>query len=161
MVLLFVIVSTGFRTGSTGKETFSKHPRPFSGTYQTTETLESYQFPVLQAQVTGTGTANHLGKSRLEAETTIYLEPLPVHFNGTTTFTAANGDELYTTFTGISTPNGDGTETLMRNYTVTGGTGRFSGATGSFTGISVGKTPETPGELIRIGRITLEGTISY
>jgi hypothetical protein len=50
---------------------------------------------------------------------------------GTYTFTAANGDTLTATFTGQAQL---GTVTsIVEHATITGGTGRFAGATGSFT----------------------------
>lgn len=161
VVLLCMVVSTGFRTGSPGKDYPYKHPRPFSGTYQLSATLVSTQLPAIYLHVSGTGVATHLGKSRVESETTVYIEPKPILFSGTTTFTAANGDQLYASFTGLSHSNGDGTETLVRDYTVTGGTGRFSEASGSFTGTSVITTPITPDVAPEINDITFEGSINY
>lgn len=51
---------------------------------------------------------------------------------GTMTFKAANGDELVTTYTGTAPFPGPGTQFIVvhTHNTVTGGTGRFEGATG-------------------------------
>ena len=49
------------------------------------------------------------------------------------TFTAANGDTLTAGFTGQGTPTTDPVVfSIVETATITGGTGRFAGATGSF-----------------------------
>ena len=70
-------------------------------------------------------------------------------------FPRGNGDEFYTSFTGTSTPGPYGTSTIVVNHTITGGTGRFSDATGTFTGDTIAN-PALP-----TGTITYDGTISY
>jgi hypothetical protein len=53
---------------------------------------------------------------------------------GSYEFTAANGDTLSADFTGISMPTSTpGVIAIVETATITGGTGRFAGATGSFT----------------------------
>ena len=52
---------------------------------------------------------------------------------GTATFTAANGDTLLATVAGQATRTSPTTLSIVEAYTVTGGTGRFADATGSFT----------------------------
>jgi hypothetical protein len=53
---------------------------------------------------------------------------------GSYEFTAANGDTVYAEFTGIATPTAvPGVLYIEETATITGGTGRFAGATGSFT----------------------------
>ena len=52
---------------------------------------------------------------------------------GAATFTAANGDTLTTTVVGRATPTTPGVLSIVEDYTITGGTGRFAGATGTFT----------------------------
>ena len=49
-------------------------------------------------------------------------------------YVAANGDSLFAEGSGQATPTDDPTVfVVVENYTITGGTGRFDGATGSFT----------------------------
>ncbi|MGI8496141.1 MAG: hypothetical protein ACR2OG_00955 [Gemmatimonadaceae bacterium] len=60
----------------------------------------------------------------------------------TLTFTAANGDKLYGTYTGTIVPiipaSGPPTEaTVNVQITFSGGTGRFTGATGELTGAGI------------------------
>ena len=52
---------------------------------------------------------------------------------GTATFTAANGDTLTATIAGLGTRTSPTTLSIVEVYTITGGTGRFADATGSFT----------------------------
>ena len=94
----------------------------------------------------GQGTATRLGRYALVADITVDLATLAG--SGTLTFTAANGDVLTGTVIGQATPTDGGARaTIVEVVTITGGTGRFAGATGSFTleralvfgtGVSVG-----------------------
>jgi hypothetical protein len=94
-----------------------------------------------------TGKASHLGKfTRTE---NVFFGPGGA-ISGTLVFTAANGDQLSADFSGgfISPTTAEGT------YTFTGGTGRFSHATGtaSFTAT----TPDG----VQVA-VSFEGSISY
>jgi len=51
----------------------------------------------------------------------------------TATFTAANGDTLTASVVGQGTVTGPTTRSIVEVYTVTGGTGRFAGTTGTLT----------------------------
>jgi hypothetical protein len=97
-----------------------------------------------------TGNATHLGKTSVVSEGTLILffedcfllDGLTPGFvfrtSGTFTVTAANGDHLFGTFENEGCTNPDpataaiGT-TIEGSQTITGGTGRFEGATGSTT----------------------------
>ncbi len=128
---------------------------PFKGEYATTVQVLSGP-PMLRQRITGTGHATHLGRSSFVALSTVNLTTAPPFgVSGTAIFYAANGDEFYTTFTGTSTPIGGGRSNVVVNHTITGGTGRFEDASGSFTGITVAN-PAMP-----TGSITYEGYISY
>ena len=75
---------------------------------------------------------------------------------GTAVFTAANGDRLFTAFGGIATfPNQNGIVTFNGTDTVTGGTGRFAGASGSFTRATLVNV------ILGTGQFELDGTLSY
>ena len=75
---------------------------------------------------------------------------------GTTIYTAANGDQLFVSYSGTATfPNQSGTATFSGTETVTGGTGRFAGASGALTrtaSLSV---------LVLSGQYETSGTLSY
>ena len=75
-----------------------------------------------------TGNATHLGRFTVTADWTLAQ---PAGF-GTSTWTAANGDEFSTSFTrpAVVVPP---TITFTETHTITGGTGRFANASGTFT----------------------------
>ena len=75
---------------------------------------------------------------------------------GTAVFTAANGDQLFTAVSGTATfPDANGIVTFNGTDTVTGGTGRFAGASGSLT--------RTARVSVRVlsGTYEFDGTLSY
>ena len=94
--------------------------------------------PPTTLRVTGkdTGEATHLGHFTAIYEDVVYIPATTG--TGTLTFTAANGDELFTRYEGGQTefvPPDLSTLTLVA--TITGGTGRFAAATGTFTIIRI------------------------
>ena len=99
---------------------------------------------------------SHLGRSTASVEETGTFTASGPLITAVITYTAANGDQLVTTFSGTATfPSQDGIVTVTGNETVTGGTGRFAGASGS---------------MLRTGRISIvslsgqyetHGTLSY
>jgi hypothetical protein len=105
---------------------------PFQGVIEAVSNNEIH-FPTMSVNLTGGGTATHLGRYTFTLEGTVDLR------NGTgvgsADFIAANGDSLSTTFVGQGVPTGrTPTENrVTETYTITGGTGRFDGAGGSFT----------------------------
>src|SRR5438094_104139 len=103
---------------------------PLHGSLQTFET-ERVEFPTVFVQSTGEGTATHLGRFTLTFNVVVTL-PAGTAI-GEFTFVAANGDTLLATFTGQATPTAEpGVVSIHEVATITGGTGRFAGATGSF-----------------------------
>ena len=103
---------------------------PFKGTFSGVETNQ-LAFPILSVNREGTGTATYLGK---------YTEHVMMRINiptlsslGSATFTAANGDTLSASVVGQATRTGPTALSIVEEYTITGGTGRFADATGSFT----------------------------
>jgi hypothetical protein len=103
---------------------------PFKGTVSAVETVE-VAFPTASIDRVGGGKATHLGK---------YTEHITMQVNiptmastGSSTFTAANGDTLTATVLGQATRIGPTTLSIVEVYTITGGTGRFADATGTFT----------------------------
>ena len=58
-------------------------------------------------------------------------DPSKFSFYGTSTLTAANGDELFTTVAGSGVNTSPTTSENTVTFTITGGTGRFQGASGS------------------------------
>ena len=103
---------------------------PFKGTYSAVETNQLV-FPILSVNREGTGTATYLGKYTEHA--TFQVNVLTLSGTGPATFTAANGDTLFTSGVGQATPISPTVVSIVEVYTVTGGTGRFADATGTFT----------------------------
>jgi hypothetical protein len=103
---------------------------PFHGTIQGIEIAE-VQFPKLLVDGNGSGTATHLGHFIVAYD--VVVELLTDTTFGSSVFAAANGDTLFTDIIGSGTPteNPD-VHTVVEVRTITGGTGRFAGATGSF-----------------------------
>jgi hypothetical protein len=64
---------------------------------------------------------------------TAQINVLTMSSTGAATFTAANGDTLSASVVGQATRIGPTTLSIVEVYTITGGTGRFADATGSFT----------------------------
>ena len=103
---------------------------PFHGTIQGIE-IADVQFPKLFVDASGSGRATHLGHFTVAYDVVV---DFPTHTTfGSSIFTAANGDNVFTDIIGSGTPteNPD-VHTVVEVHTITGGTGRFAGATGSF-----------------------------
>src|SRR5260370_5075254 len=91
-------------------------------------TKGAFQFPFAHASTTAKGEAVYIGHYTLTGDFTV-----DVRFGtatGVFTLTSANGDMLFLDMEGHAVPT-NLTKTVA-NFTVTGGTGRFEGATGSF-----------------------------
>jgi hypothetical protein len=129
--------------------------RPFKGSYSTSSQILQ-PAPFLKTRITGTGNATHLGNGTFVAISTVdFTTQPPFHLSGTATFTGANGDEFYTTFTGTASPTGTGYLDIINVHTITGGTGRFQNATGGFTGYTIAFPGHTE------AYIDYKGTIIY
>lgn len=111
---------------------------------------------------TGKGNASHMGKVTMVATDCPLIipgGPPPSFSEGKLTFKAANGDELRAVYQGslqpVDIPNQ--VFSIVGQYNVTGGTGRFSNATGS--GSLTGTI--TLGPEVSNGRYEASGTLSY
>jgi hypothetical protein len=128
---------------------------PFKGTFTGSSTLvslDSSDFPILYQTNAQPGLATELGSftwiSSFVANVLPFFEPGTgnVYATGTATWTAANGDRIFTSWEGYLIAPAFTDE--FEQHTVLGGTGRFEGETGSFT-------------VMRSGDVgTIEGTIS-
>jgi len=105
---------------------------PFKGTLQQVES-HVVQFPIVSAEAIASGNATHLGRYTMTSEFQVNL--LTLTGSGFADFIAANGDSLFTEVAGQASPTENlDVLSIVETYTITGGTGRFAGATGSFTG---------------------------
>ena len=138
---------------------------PFNARLATHETLSfdpnvCTAYPFLVGTTTGTGTASNMGAVTLMATDCITPNPPSFAFsNGKLTITAANGDELRASYSGTFLPLPNSIPftlyTISGTFTVTGGTGRFSNATGS------GYLNGSENIVTRQGQLDATGTISY
>lgn len=115
----------------------AKNAVPLKGSFNAVE--ESYVllppevlFPTLIVSGNGWGQATHLGRYAVTYEAEVNLDNF---FGvGSAELVAANGDSLFTDLEGQGTvPTENGISLIVETHTITGGTGRFSGATGRFT----------------------------
>ena len=103
---------------------------PFKGAVNAVET-GTIVFPTRFLDREGTGNATQLG--RYTEHVTMVINIPTLSSTGLATFTAANGDTLLATVAGQATRTSPTTLSIVEVYTITGGTGRFAEATGSFT----------------------------
>ena len=104
---------------------------PFSG-YWVGSTVSATPIApnVVLVVSSGTGNATQLGRFEMTSPHLTYLDTFAV--DGEQIFTAANGDTLTAEFTGQFIPQADGSLEATLECVITGGTGWFAGATGSY-----------------------------
>jgi hypothetical protein len=132
--------------------------RPLKGSDTATTTV---------SLITGVGTTvssghlSHLGAVTGSGDAQFALVgPNGFSFTGTGTTVAANGDKLFTTSSGTGTL-GPPVQNMVVN-TITGGTGRFADASGSFTTTGVSTSVSIVGSIETVTlTTTFKGTISY
>lgn len=115
----------------------AKHPVPIKGTIQAVEESVAVfppevPVPTLFVEASGSGRASHLGRFSVTYELEVNLDTFVG--TGTAHYLAANGDSLFTDVDGEGTvPTEDGFSLILETQVITGGTGRFAGASGQFT----------------------------
>jgi hypothetical protein len=111
------------------------------------------QFALNGSDFAGAGTATHLGRYTEAGSATFSptADPTVLQVDAQSTYTAANGDQLFAVFSGQL--NGV-TGTVTATVTYVGGTGRFASASGTAT---------FSGRLLPGGAIeaSVQGTIKY
>jgi hypothetical protein len=113
---------------------------PFKGSFQGQEKDEPVP-PVGQPQQllvdgTVTGVATHLGQFTMHYNLVVSNPTNPIATaTGSAELTAANGDMIFTTVVGqgVIAQDAPGFSHITEHNTITGGTGRFASAQGSFT----------------------------
>jgi len=125
LLLLIVLASTTFAAPSADRQLL------FRGSMQAVET-HVVTFPTFTLDATGSGNATQLGLFTMSFQGEVFIPTL----SGTTSaiLVAADGSSLYADGVGqgTATENPDFVS-IVEIYTITGGTGRFAGASGSFT----------------------------
>lgn len=102
---------------------------PFKGRFEGTQTVTPLTPPLASVETEVNGTATHLGRFTMELPHTVNFATRAAQ--GTCTIVAANGDTLVASFTGQAQLGA--IVSIVEHATITGGTGRFAGATGRFT----------------------------
>lgn len=129
---------------------------PFHGTFQGTDQDTGFTDTTVSVETKGTGVASHIGEFTFIQENTVNF--LDGTDSGTAEWVAANGDTLSLTFSGSGQEISPDLITISETYTITGGTGRFAGAQGTFlvTRIASGTTFLTSGSFV--GSISTVGS---
>jgi hypothetical protein len=124
LLLMMVVASTTFAA-----RTVSEHQLLLKGSWQAVETSQVV-FPTIFVTGTGSGNATQLGLYTVSYQ---YQVNAPTGFgSGFIQFVAANGDTIFAAGTGQSSPTGTpNVITIVEQHTITGGTGRFDGASGT------------------------------
>src|SRR5436853_5332538 len=136
---------------------FASRSTPFNGSFSGTFTLASQT----KATITGPGHMQHMGETSFAASASITGSASCQGGSTATeqeTFTAANGDKVFTSSNDVLCPTSTNTFHITGSWTVTGGTGRFEDAsgTGSLDASGV-MTSSTSGTF----SLTATGTITY
>ncbi len=126
------------------------------GAFQT-RTTAVLQSGILQANGSGAGTASHIGPFTFTEKATVDLAT--GLSTGVFQLTSANGDMINGSFVGRAQPDNVPTGShFIGLLVITGGTGRFRGATGGFTMDRFFDDTNVP--IFNLGYGSLTGTIS-
>jgi len=126
LLLLIVLTSTTFAAPAAGGRQLL-----LKGSLQAVETNE-LNFPILSVDATGSGKATQLGQFTIDYQ--VEVNVLTLWGSGPTTLIASDGSSLFAEVSGQATQTGTpNIVTILATGTITGGTGRFAGASGSFT----------------------------
>lgn len=115
-------VPPGTVTAATGTRAIELRGE-FEGSY-----AGSGEPPLVTVHIEGAGTASHLG--RFVFDSTHVVNFIDFTGRGTASLTAADGDRLTGELSGKAEPRDNGVFYIVEKITITGGTGRFAGASG-------------------------------
>ena len=109
----------------------AQHQVPFKGAMQGHDTDTGFTSTTVTVLTMGTGIGTHLGQFSFIQ--TVTVDITNGHDTGSAQWFAANGDSISTTITGSGEVIEPGLFSITEVHTITGGTGRFATAQGSFT----------------------------
>src|SRR6185437_8485713 len=150
-IFFLAIFITSCQKGSQPKNTV-----PLKGAFETIETVIGINGNTEHNRITGTGQLTHFGNSTFVADNEFDIVDFSSPITGVQTTVTAGGDKIFSTFSGYaSDPDAKGNIQAILTEKITGGTGKFKKATGTFTVTANGNinVPE--------GKNTFDGTISY
>ena len=129
LLLPLLLASTTFAAPAAAEKQWR-----LKGSLQAVETY-ALDFPTLFVDASGSGNATHLGRFTITYQAIVHLSGEDVGTSSVAAqVVAANGDRLFAEGTGQGSPSEiPDTNRVVEVYTITGGTGRFAGASGSFT----------------------------
>jgi hypothetical protein len=153
LVLALVVMSPAAAMGA-AKGT----DRPLTGTLTSTTTVSLI---TLTGTIVSSGDLSHFGAVTDSQDAQFALVgPNGFGWTGTETIVAANGDKLFTTVSGAGTLGPPIQSTAV--HTITGGTGRFADASGTFTTTATSTSVSIVGSVETVtSPIAAKGTISY
>ena len=126
LLLLIALASTTFAAPLAGQRQLL-----LKGSLQATET-HLVTPPTMFVDATGSGNATQLGSFTMSFQGEIFL-PTLFAASESATLVAADGSSIFGEGSGQGTLSGTpGIVSIVETYTITGGTGRFAGASGSF-----------------------------
>lgn len=127
-VLLLVIILTNTTSAAPAA---GERQLPLKGSVDATET-QQVVFPLNHINVTGSGNATQLGRFTYSLQAVLHIPTLSA--TATATIVAADGSSLFAAGSGQGTPTASpGIISIVETLTITGGTGRFEGASGNIT----------------------------
>jgi hypothetical protein len=149
---VFVLLTSGVLMVAATSPAHAKSSVPFKGSDSGSAQVISNSGGILHTADTASGHATHLGRYTLVASETIDLATGAITV-GSFTLTAANGDTVTGTYSGQALPGLTGYNV---SGPITGGTGRFAGATGflfwhgTFDPVALTLTDEISGTISRV-----------
>jgi len=152
--VLFLLVLTIAMTAPIGATSV-----PFRGSWSgVTVSADLSGLPIVAIVAEGTGQLTHLGNYFMSSPHTTNV--ITGETIGDQIFTAANGDTLTAFCAGFPQPQPDGTVVGGLDCDITGGTGRFEGASGEYVFYLVAR-PRTDGGPGFATDAQISGHISY
>lgn len=132
---------------------------PLKGSFSGSST---YNPSTYTAHILLTGTATHFGLMTFDQDAQVVPTATGYTYFGTWTLTAANGDQLFGTAEGIGTRTDPTHVTYVVDRTSTGGTGRFTDASATFTTLVYStRIGVENGMVINALEGTLDGQLSW
>jgi hypothetical protein len=161
IIIATLVLALGVLAPATALAKAGGTDRPVQGSGSGTTVLD---LPSLTFTADATGVMSHLGQTTYHFENGVLTPTGPNTFDITisVTVTAANGDQLFGDVSGSGTLDASGNAQGTDVTTFTGGTGRFTGASGSASGPFTQTLISTNGVTSTFATtFSLSGTISY
>jgi len=125
------VAANAVNTVGLAEHTAAQGQVPFKGRLQGDDVDSGFTATTVDVTTTGTGNSTHLGRFSFVQKVTVTFASGTA--TGSAHFTAANGDRIDTTIAASGKPIANGELSITDVHTITGGTGRFAGAQGTFT----------------------------